>query len=231
MTDDQHSPHAYRDSSGRTLADYPRPSVAVDVAVLTVPPGRDTGLAVLTIARESPHRHGQCQLPGTFLHPGETLTDAALRGLRAKTGIVGSAPRQLHVFDGPDRDERGWVLSVAHLDVVPYEQVEDRLDDHVRLQPVDGSAGLAFDHDAILAFATERVREDHLDRPDPFGLLPEPFTLLDLQRLHEAVAGRPLVKDTFRRRMEPRLDASGGLREGVVGKPARLWLRAPGGQV
>ncbi|WIB61446.1 NUDIX domain-containing protein [Curtobacterium sp. MCLR17_007] len=58
-------------------------------------------------------------LPGTFVHEGERLADAALRWPREKAGVTGLAPRQLHVFDDPVRDDRGWVLSVARLDVVP----------------------------------------------------------------------------------------------------------------
>ncbi len=216
---------AYRDSSGRDLEAYPRPSVTVDVAVLTVPPGREAGLHVVTIERAGRHRHGQRQLPGTFLHAGERLVDAALRALREKAALDGVRPVQLHVFDALDRDDRGWVIAVAHLDVVPYERIEPALGGQVALEPVADLAGLAFDHDEILRFATEHVRREHETRPDPFALLPEPFTLLDLRRLHEAVTGTPLVKDTFRRRMVPHLTETGGTRDGVVGKPARLWER------
>ena len=58
-------------------------------------------------------------LPGTFLHAGETLADAVNRSLREKANVRGLHPRQLHVFDDPERDDRGWVLSVAHVAVVP----------------------------------------------------------------------------------------------------------------
>lgn len=224
--DDNTSPtDAYADSSGRGLAAYPRPSVAVDVAVLTVPPGRDAELCVVTIERAGHHRHGQRQLPGAFLHAGEHLVDAALRSLREKAGLTGVRPLQLHVFDAPDRDDRGWVLSVAHLDVVPFARIEPALGGRIVLEPVRAVSGLAFDHDQIVRFATEHVRHEHKIGPDPFTLLPEPFTLLDLQHLHEAVAGTSLIKDTFRRRMQQHLAETGETRGGVVGKPARLWIR------
>lgn len=225
MADDTAPPDPYRDSSGRGLGGYPRPSVTVDVAVLTVPPGRDAGLCVVTIERSGRHRHGQRQLPGTFLHEGEVLVDAALRALREKAGLTGVRPLQLHVFDALDRDDRGWVLSVAHMDVVPFAQVEPALGGPVALEAVGTTSGLAFDHDEIVRFAAQHVRREHETGPDPFGLLPEPFTLLDLRRLHEAVAGEMLVKDTFRRRMQHQLTETGEIREGVVGKPARLWVR------
>lgn len=214
---------AYRDSSGKRLQDYPRPSVAVDTAVLTVPDAENPQLAVLVVRRDGGHRGGAWQLPGTFLHPGETLADAALRALRIKVRVQGLQPRQLHVFDDPARDDRGWVLSAAHVDVVPAHRVAPALETGARLVPVDQVRRLAFDHDEIVRRAAQAVRHDYADRPDPARLLPVPFTLLDLQRLHEAVLGEPLQKDTFRRRMQSQLVATGGLREGTVGKPAREW--------
>ncbi len=214
---------AYRDSSGKRLEDYPRPSVAVDTAVLTVPDEVDPQLAVLVVRREGRHRSGAWQLPGTFLHPGERLADAALRALRDKVHVQGLHPRQLHVFDDPARDDRGWVLSAAHVDVVPAHRLIPALEAGARLVPVDEVRRLAFDHDEIVRRATQAVRHDYADQPDPARLLPVPFTLLELQRLHEAVRGAPLQKDTFRRRMQDQLVETGGVREGTVGKPAREW--------
>src|SRR6476659_491949 len=107
------SEKTYRDTGGRTLADYPRPSVAVDTAVLTLDP--EEGLVVLEVRR--PAGKGWA-LPGTFIHEAETLADAVDRSLRVKANVRGLHPRQLHVFDNPRRDDRGWVLSVAHVEVV-----------------------------------------------------------------------------------------------------------------
>src|SRR5215469_6518494 len=112
----------YRDSSGRTLADYPRPSVAVDTALLTVLPG-EKHLSVLQVQRPEPPGWA---LPGTFLREGERLIDAVRRSLQDKAGVEGMSPRQLQVFDDPHRDSRGWVLSVAHVDVVTAGKQEHR---------------------------------------------------------------------------------------------------------
>ena len=67
----------------------------------------------------------QWALPGTFLHQGERLADAVTRSLTQKAGVTGGHPAQLAVFDDPGRDERGWVLSVAHLAVIPYAALVD----------------------------------------------------------------------------------------------------------
>src|SRR6188474_1928142 len=149
----------YRDSSGKALTDYPRPSVAVDTAVLTV---ADGALAILIIGGAGERR----RLPGTFLHEGEALADAVRRSLADKAGIAGLAPVQLHVFDAPDRDDRGWVLSVAHLVAVPATAIGD-----ATMVAVDSVGALAFDHKEIVAFAVAHVREQYAAAPDPWRLL------------------------------------------------------------
>src|SRR5215212_10350500 len=150
----------YRDSAGKTLEEYPRPSVAVDTAVLTVAPDRT--LSVLLVRRNGADHRDAWGLPGTFLHKGERLSDAVLRSLDQKAGLRGETPRQLHVFDDPDRDERGWVLSVAHVVVLPFDTAVARVlgehPDADRLCPVAEAAGLPFDHDAIVRMAVEEVR-------------------------------------------------------------------------
>ena len=221
---------AWRDTSGRRLSDYPRPSVAVDTALLTVPLAdrrltwtpRPPELCVLLVsggARED------ARLPGTFLHEGERLADAVVRSLAEKAGVRGLAPRQLRVFDDPARDERGWVLSVAHVAAVPWAALEGVLDGRVELRPVAEARGFPFDHDEIVAAAADALRADYREAPDPAGLLPEPFTLRQLQHVHQAVLGEELPKDSFRRRMEPLLEPVGEWTSGTVGKPARLFGR------
>ena len=210
----------YRDSDGRTLADYPRPSVAVDTAVLTLDPKR--GLVVLQVRR--PTGTGWA-LPGTFLHEGETLAAAVNRSLRVKANVRGLHPRQLHVFDNPDRDDRGWVLSVAHVEVVRPEQVASRFTDATRLVPVHAPGRLPYDHVDIIARAVEHIRSNYLNKPDPDHLLGGEFTLRELRIAHEAVAGHALQRDTFRRAMEPHLVATGATTIGTRGRPAVLFRR------
>jgi 8-oxo-dGTP diphosphatase len=219
----------YRDSSGKALTAYPRPSVAVDTAVLTVPDD-DPRLSVLLVRRAGKHRGSEWSLPGTFLHKGETLAIAVGRSLREKAGLTPDvAPRQLHVFDNPERDKRGWVLSVAHVAALPWRAIEPVLaggQGAVCVRPVDEVGRLPFDHDEIVRRAAADMRLHYLERPDPDGLLDEPFTIRDLHRLHDAVeGGLGFSVDTFRRSMLPLLKETKRRSEGTVGKPAQLYVR------
>ena len=207
---------SYVDSHGKAIADYPHPSVAVDTAVLTV---RDGVLCVVLVATGTLRR-----LPGTFLHEGETLADAVCRSLRSKAGLEGVIPVQLHVFDALDRDDRGWVLSVAHLAPVRAAALAN-VDEDVAIVPVTDVAALACDHDAILALAVAQLRALYEEHPDPSGLLGDKFTMLELQRLHEAIGPIP-QRDTFRRMMRPMLVGTEQISSGTIGKPARVYRRA-----
>lgn len=213
---------AYRDSSGKTLEQYPRPSVAVDTAVLTLDPG--LGLVVLEVRR--PSGVGWA-LPGRLLRPRERLAEAVDRSLLLKAGIRALHPRQLHVFDDPSRDERGWVLSVAHVVVVQMDRLASRLPT-TRLVPVHSPGRLPYDHADIIALAVQHIRSRYEDQPDPDHLLGDEFTIRELRSVHEAIAGRSLhrERDTFRRTMEPHLVPTGRVTTGIRGRPARLFRRA-----
>ena len=212
----------------RDWADWWRPSVAVDVALLTV---AGESLAVVVHPATQGPAAGKWLLPGTFLHEGELLADAALRALRDKIGVSGHTPRQLRVFDAPDRDDRGRVLSVAHVDLVRADRVEG-----CTLAPLVGGRAhvpgrqrrMPYEHDDIVQAAVSWARQAYEDAVDPADLLDEPFTLADLRRLHAAVAGEPLPKDTFRRSVTAALYGTGELARGTVGRPAELFRKTPG---
>ena len=211
---------AWRDSHGRTLADFVRPSVAVDTAVLSL--DHDVGVVVLQVRR--PTGRGWA-MPGTFLHQGETLADAVDRSLREKANIRGLHPRQLHVFDDPHRDDRGWVLSVAHVDVVRLDRLAARFAETTRLMPASAPGRLTYDHASIIDRAVDDLRSRYRTEPDPDRLLGDEFTLRQLRLAHEAVAGRALQRDAFRRAMEPHLVATGATITPGRGRPAELFRR------
>ncbi|MGW0027477.1 NUDIX hydrolase [Rhodococcus sp. NPDC003383] len=212
-----------KDRAGKTLADYDRPSVAVDVAVLTCLDGE---LRVLVVD----HHLGGRALPGTFLHRGERLVDAAERALRDKAHITGLKFHQLRMFDDPDRDERGWVISMAHTAAVPVTDLPDDATLHVVHDgTVDGD--LAFDHADMVRLAVDDLRARYAAQVDPDRLLGEEFTVLDLRLLYEAIFDRPLQKDSFRRHVVAALDSTGRLSNPGHGRPAELFRRRGAAQL
>lgn len=218
-------------AEGSDLLSYPRPSVAADVVLLTVAEGE---LKVVLRQRDRGSHAGNWMLPGTMLRERERLSDAVLRCLETRMHIQGRSPRQLHVFDDPDRDERGWVLTVTHVDVLPISELELGLrHEHGRLSPVTGVPGLPFSHDEIIAWAVKIVRAEYSREPDPWNLLGSQFTMTELRDVHDAVTGHRHKKDTFRRTMQPQLEAleqraappgSNGL-----GRPAQIYRKRPAG--
>ncbi|RVW02708.1 NUDIX hydrolase [Rhodococcus xishaensis] len=216
MTPDTGRPE-WRDADGKALSDYPRPSVAVDVAVLTVQTGQ---LHVLVVERPD----GALALPGSFLRSGERLADAAERALGSKAGLVGADFHQLAMFDAPDRDGRGWVLSMAHGATLR----RDELPPEATLVRIDGrtvTASLAFDHAAMVSRAVDDLRARYARRVDPSGLLADAFTVLELRRLYETVFGRSLPKDSFRRLVIDAIEATGRTSSSGTGRPAELFRR------
>ncbi|MBA4021543.1 MAG: NUDIX hydrolase [Gordonia sp.] len=204
----------WRDSSGKALDDYARPSVAVDVAVLTV-----TGdqLAVLVVDSDR-----GLSLPGTFVHPRETLRDAAARALSHKAAITGLDFHQLGMFDDPDRDDRGWVLSMAHGAAIAQEKLP-RTAQLVSISDTGTHERLAFDHDRIVTEAVLDLRQRYRAAADPDHLLPDEFTLLELRRLHETIFAQEFPKDTFRRRFISHLVGTGERSSAETGRPAELF--------
>jgi len=100
-----------------------------------------------------------------------------LRSLRDKAGVTGLDPRQLQVFDDPDRDDRGRVLSVAHVVTVPErELVVDAA--RAGLAPVAMLPGLAYRHDEIVDLAVAALRDEYAAMPDPRNLLDAPYRVL-----------------------------------------------------
>lgn len=220
------------------IAAFPAPHVAVDVALLTV--GPDGGLSVLLHERTG-DRTGEWALPGRFVRPRERLADAVAAALEDKCGLSGRdlrgrAPRQLHVFDDPDRDNRGWVMSVAHLLGVPHGRLADLVASRPDLMlagirdhraRVPGQKRLPYGQDEIVRFAVAEIQERYRAAPDPEGLLDSgPFTLAELLAVHVAVLGQDLQVDTFRRHMLPMLVDTGEVSTGRPGRPGARYQRA-----
>lgn len=225
------------------LASFRGPHVAVDVALFTVVSGeftKDYRLAFLLHERRYGIAKGEWALPGRMVRERERLDDAVQTALDEKCGIRGIKPRQLNVFDEPTRDNRGWVMSVAFVTTQTEAVVNDVLSNNqtlalgfvkdrktLKLELPDGQATLPFEQDEIVMMGIESLRRRYASRPDPDRLLGTTFTLYQLRKIHEAIEGKELDKDLFRRRMESKLEPTDTLSSGSLGKPAQLFKRRP----
>jgi 8-oxo-dGTP diphosphatase len=204
---------------------FPHPSVSVDVVLLTA---RGDTLEVFLIRRDEHPFKGDWSLPGGFVRLEESLEDAAARLLEGKTGLRHVFLEQLFTFGDVNRDPRTRVISVAYYALVPLEKLTSLEVGNARaLTPVTEAATLelAFDHHAIIAAALERLQGKLEYAPIGYELLPERFTLRELQTLHETILGKKLNKDAFRRKVLARgeLEATGQLETGQGFRPAEFY--------
>lgn len=179
--------------------------VAVDVVIFTINAEApvSAALEVLLIKRGIPPFRGSWAIPGGFVLPDESLEDAALRELTEETGLRNVYLEQLYTFGNPGRDPRGRVVAVSYFALVAADQRPAPGSDaaEARFHPMSGLPQLAFDHDRILAYALERLRNKLEYTTVGFQLLPAKFTLSELQHVYEAILGRSLDKRNFRRKL------------------------------
>ena len=189
--------------------------LTADAVVLTV---RDGALHVLVVDRE-----GRPSLPGGFVGEGERPDETAARKLTEKTGLDRVYLEQLATFAAPDRDPRGWIPTVAHLALVPA--ATEPTDPAARWMPVDAREPLAFDHDAIVDLALERVRGKLWWSNVAVGILPDAFALSDARVVFEAIAGRRYDPATFARdlRAPGLVEPTGEERRAGPGRPAAMF--------
>jgi 8-oxo-dGTP diphosphatase len=212
-------------TAGQYTYAYPRAALAVDCVVF----GLDVSdLKVLLIQRRlEPHQHAWA-LPGGFVRLDETLDEAARRELAEEAGVTDVYLEQLYTFGDLDRDPRERVVTVAYFALA-------KLSDHriraatdalgVGWFSLDDLPALAFDHPAIVAKATERLRGKVRYAPVGFELLPPRFSLTQLQRLYEIILGTELDKRNFRKKILSMdlLVETDELERGVRHRAARLY--------
>lgn len=214
--------------------DYPRPAVTVDMAVFTVAGTlQRLRLEVLLIQRDGEPFRGAWALPGGFVHEGEDLPDAAARELVEETSLRDLFLDQVAAVGTPGRDPRGHTITVLWVALAPGDRGPLAASgDAAAVQWFDVAnlPPLAFDHAALLELALGHLRRRIDETPVCFELLPQTFTLSELQAVSEAILGRSLDRRNFRRQV---LDL--GLVEPTAGtrllgahRPAQLYRFVPG---
>ena len=206
---------------------FARPLYSVDGALFTF---HQSLLTVLLVRRSNHPARGKWALPGGYvnLSSDADIEAAIVRKLLEKTGVAPGYLEQLGSYGSKVRDPRGWSVSTCYTALIAHQQCEKDTSvvTDVRWWSVDElhQVTLAFDHALMIADARERLKQKALYSIVPAYALPQRFSLPELQRIHEALIGKPLQKKSFRRRIEQAgllIDTGEKRIEG--GRPASLY--------
>ncbi len=160
-------------------------------------------LQALLIKRGFEPEKGKWSLMGGFVEQNESTDVAAIRILLQLTGMKNIYMEQLYCFSNVNRDTAGRVISVAYFALINIAAYNEQLqqDHEARWFIMDKIPKLVFDHKEMVAKAKERLREKVGNHPIGFELLPEKFTLPQLQNLYEAIYEQQLDKRNFTRKI------------------------------
>ncbi|MCR4323279.1 MAG: NUDIX domain-containing protein [Candidatus Azambacteria bacterium] len=179
-------------------------ALATDVVLCTV---LDEKLKVLLMQIDlPPHYKNTWALPGSLIRPNETAIDTAKRLLadKAKIDPKHAYLEQLYTFSRIDRDPRNRVVSVAYLGLIPGSRAaiyERSWPKNMKWCDIEKIPSLAYDHTDMARTAVERLKSKIAYTNIAFGMMPEQFTLTELQELYEAILNKELDKRNFRRKV------------------------------
>jgi 8-oxo-dGTP diphosphatase len=220
------------------------PNVSVDCVVF----GFDfTNLNVLLIERNitiDGTNYADLKLPGDLMRLDEDLDASAGRILKENTGLSNIYLKQFKSFGSPDRLKRKprdleWLRQIDHpeehvitvayyslIDTSEQSSSELFLSDNARWYPVLEVTDLVMDHMDILTGALDHLRVELLNEPIGFELLPDKFTLSQMQKLYEVILGTNFDKRNFRKKISSMkyLIPLNEKQVGVAHKPARLYI-------
>ncbi len=176
--------------------------VTTDVVIFTI---QDNQLKVLLVKRAHEPFKSKWALPGGYVRISETLDDAALRILKEKTNVQNIYLEQLYTFGDPLRHPNSRVITCAYFALIRSDDIVLSFEPNteiteVKWHPVNNLPALAFDHKEIIEYSLKRTRERLEFCPIAFQLLPQKFTLTELQKAYEMILMKKLDKRNFRKK-------------------------------
>lgn len=213
--------------AGYDASKFERPSVTVDVILFTV---KDDDLKVLLVKRNVEPFKDMWAIPGGFVKIDESLEDAAKRELLEETNVRDVYLEQLYTFGDPKRDPRTRVITAAYFALVNAEKFKLKASTDVKdvnWFSMFDLPELAFDHKKIVEYALKRLRWKMEYTTVAFSLLPEKFTLTQLQKIYEIILDKSLDKRNFRKKIKALelVKEVQEFQEEVAHRPARLYTK------
>ena len=202
-------------------------AVSVDCVILGY---ADKALKVLLIKSDLEEFAGMYSLLGDLVRPDEDLDEASYRVLRNRTGLDDVYLEQVHTFGNITRHPSGRVITTAYYSLINKKNDGLQLtNNNLSWHVVTSIKKMAFDHKMILDTCLQRLRERVMEHPVVFNLLPEKFSLRELQDLYEAVLGVELDRRNFRKRiiLKDWLVDLNEMEEDVPHRPGKLYKLRP----
>ncbi|OQY95601.1 MAG: NUDIX hydrolase [Sphingobacteriales bacterium UTBCD1] len=174
-------------------------AISVDCVIFCY---NEKSLQVLLIKSDLEEYSGLYSLLGDLVKPDEDLDSAPYRVLKQRTGMDDVYLEQVHTFGSIGRHVSGRVITTAYYSLIDIKHHKLKLDENeLHWHPVKNIKKLAFDHKIILDTCLQRLREQVMEFPIAFNLLPEKFSLRQLQELYEAILGIELDRRNFRKKI------------------------------
>lgn len=217
-----HEPHLIRDAV-ELVKEYPKVPITVDCAIFGF---EENKLKILLIKSDLEVFDGRLSLLGDMVRDNEELDDAAYRILKERTGMNDVFLEQVRTFSHPNRHPGGRVITVAYCSLLNINHHELKIHDNdLNWHTVSALKEMAFDHkqivDSCYAWLQKRIQE----HPLGFNLLPEKFSLRELQNLYEAILSVTLDRRNFRKKfasMDLLIDID-EMEQDVPHRPGKLY--------
>jgi len=203
-----------------SIHDYEKPSVTVDTVIFTI---KEKALKVILIKREVEPFKGKWALPGGFVKVEESLENATKRVLEQKTGVKDVYLEQLYSFGDLKRDPRGRVITISYIALINSKDIKLKEKD-VDWFSVTNLPSLAFDHKKILEYALKRLKWKFEYTTVAFSLLPEKFTIGEIQEIYELVFEKEFDKRNFAKKiLSLNILKEEEIKKDVSHRPPRLY--------
>jgi 8-oxo-dGTP diphosphatase len=179
--------------------DYFNIAISVDCVIFCYD---NKELKVLLIKSDLAEFSGLYSLLGDLVRPDEDLDSASYRILQERTGMEDVYLEQVHTFGSIDRHPSGRVITTAYYSLIDAKHQKLRLNHNdLHWHPIKSIRKLAFDHKVIVDTCLNRLREQVMENPVIFNLLPDKFSLRELQELYQAILAVELDRRNFRKKI------------------------------